>query len=142
MVILCRIVDVELAPSHTGSSQSGHINDTAQARACMQLFEGLVDVVQLHAVGNEVFKWNLTFKILFHEFGHTSATLVPPKGGAQPLSPSHELKRPRRNFLPGCSNTNDDTLAPTAVSTLKRRTHCIHATNCLESVVNSEAGLG
>ena len=77
------------------------------------------------------------FHIHIDDSRHIGAPARAAKGRSAPHPPCHKLKRTRLNLGTGRGNANDDALAPSLVTTLKRSAHNIDIANTFKRIISS-----
>ena len=95
------------------------MDNRTDAFAFMHQVERFVDVFELHGMGDEVRKLELTGKVAFNIIGQLGAAFNATKRRAAPDATGDQLERTGRDFLTGTGNTDNDRLTPALVAALK-----------------------
>ena len=112
-----------------------HVDDAANAVAGLHVAEGLVDLVERLAMGNELIDLEIAVQIIIDKAGELRATLDTTKGASFPDTASDELEGACRDLLTGGGDTDDDGLAPALVAGLEGGAHDVNVARAVESVV-------
>lgn len=130
-----------------------HVDDAANAVACLHVAEGLVDACQRLAVSDELVDLELAIEVVLDEVGKLSAALDTAESATLPYTAGDELEcclqivnicisldgsdelTPCRDLLAGSSDTNDDALTPTLVAGLESTPHDVDVTSAVEGVI-------
>ncbi len=73
-------------------------------------------------------------------FGTSVRPRAPPKAVPRQLRPGDELERPRRDFLAGFRNADNDAGAPAAMAAFQRLAHDIGVAGCVEGEIRAAIG--
>src|SRR5580693_7920060 len=100
-------------------------DDAADRLARMHQIKTLVDLVERELVGDQIVDVDFAFHVPVDDFGHVGAAPRAAEGGSLPDAAGDQLERPRRDFLAGPSDTDNDTDAPAAMGAFERLAHDI-----------------
>ena len=116
------------------------MNDGSDALTPMHQFEGLIDVVQFHGVGNEAVQGDVSFLITLDIARELASAPDSPEGRTPPNTTGDQLKRSRADFLACPCNADDCRFTPPLVTRLKGSTHDIDVANAFEGIINTSIG--
>src|SRR5205823_4628737 len=109
----------------------------ADALAFVHQVEALVDVGKRHAVGDDRVDLDFPLHVPVDDLRHVGAAARAAEGGALPDPAGDQLKRPRRNLLPGAGDADDHAHAPAAVRAFERLAHHRDVAGAVEGVVGA-----
>jgi len=113
------------------------VEDGANAHVARRVHEVqcLIDVLDGHAIGDELLQPKLSPQVFFHELRYLGSSLDATESSSHPHATSNELEGRRLDERTGRSDANDHRLAPALVAGLNRRSHQIRTSNAFESAV-------
>src|SRR5665647_2913695 len=115
-------------------------NDRADRFAFVHQVERVVDLVERHGVRDQVVYVDLAVHVPVDDLRYLGTAAHAAEGGAFPDPAGHQLERPRRDFLTGGGDADDDRFAPAAVTAFQRLAHHVDIADALEREVGAAAG--
>src|SRR5215472_16109743 len=106
----------------------------------MHQIEPLVDVVERQPVRDQIVDIDFSFHVPVDNLGHVGPAPRATEGGSFPHTAGDQLERPRRDFLTGPGDADDDADAPAAVTTFERLAHDVDIADALEAVIGAALG--
>ena len=88
-------------------------------------------------VGDHRIDFDLSLHVPIDDFRYVGTAARAAESGAAPDPAGDELKRPRRDFLTGTGNADNNALAPAAVAAFQRRAHQVDVADALECVIGA-----
>src|SRR5689334_1228537 len=98
----------------------------------MHQVEPLVDIVQRQLVGDQIVDIDLPLHVPVDDLRHVGASPRAAEGGALPYPAGDQLERPRRDFLAGPRDPDDDADPPSAMAAFERLAHDADIPDALE----------
>src|SRR5438128_4487571 len=112
-------------------------DDAADGFARMHQIKALVDLVERKSVGDQVVDVDFAFHVPVDDFRHVGAAPRAAEGGSLPDPAGDQLERPRRDFLAGPGDADNDAEPPAAVGAFERLAHDIDVADALEAVIGA-----
>ncbi|KAG1535609.1 hypothetical protein G6F50_015263 [Rhizopus delemar] len=106
----------------------------------MHQVEGVVDLVQVHGVGDERRQFDIALHRVLDHAGQLAATLHAAEGGAHPLAAGHQLERTGGDLLARTGHAAHHALAPATVRAFQRRAHHVDVADAFKAVVHAPGG--
>src|SRR5580704_11147045 len=112
-------------------------HDAADAFALVHEVKGLVDFAKRHRVRDHRVDHDLSIHVPIDDPWHIGAPACATEGGTFPDPAGHQLERPRRDFLAGAGDADNDALAPAAMAALQRHAHQVDIADAFKGVVGA-----
>ena len=106
----------------------------------MHQVERVIDLVQLHDVGDHRVDLDLAVHVPVDDLGHVGAPFRATEGRAAPVAPGDQLEGPCADFLAGLGHADNDRGAPAAMTAFQRLAHHIRIAGTIEGIVRAAIG--
>src|SRR3982751_1093694 len=117
------------------------INDhRADAFTRVHEVESFVDLFELQHMGDHRVDRDLAVHVPIDDLGYVGPALGAAERGPAPVTPGDQLKRPRRDLLPGLGDADHDARPPTPVAAFESGTHDLGIPGRVEAVVGAAVG--
>src|SRR5207302_6831406 len=103
----------------------------------MHQIKPLIDLVERQLMGDQVVDVDFAFHIPVDDFRHVRAAPRAAEGGSLPDAAGDQLEGPRRDFLAGAGDADDDAAPPAAVRAFERLAHDVDIADALEAVIGA-----
>src|SRR6516165_3150596 len=103
----------------------------------MHQVERVVDLLERHHMGDKVVDGDLPLHVPIDDLRHVGASPGAAESRSFPDAAGDELERPRRDFLTGARDADDDAYPPALVAAFERLTHRLHVADALETVIRA-----
>src|SRR5947209_14565501 len=103
----------------------------------MHQIKALVDLVERQLIGDQIVDVDFALHVPVDDFRHVGAAPRAAEGGSFPDAAGYQLEGPRRDFLAGAGDADNDADPPAAVGAFERLAHDIDVADALEAVIGA-----